>query len=47
MEIIPLKTDLHREFYAEMCRVERWNVRTLRDEIDGMLFEKLKAVVDA
>jgi predicted nuclease of restriction endonuclease-like (RecB) superfamily len=40
VEIIPLKTDLHREFYAEMCRVERWNVRTLRDKIGGMLFER-------
>jgi predicted nuclease of restriction endonuclease-like (RecB) superfamily len=40
VEIIPLKTDLHREFYAEMCRVERWGVRTLRDKIGGMLFER-------
>jgi hypothetical protein len=35
VEIIPLKTELHREFYAEMCRVERWSVRTLRDKIGG------------
>ena len=40
VEIIPLKTDLHRDFYAEMCRIERWNVRTLRDKIGGMLFER-------
>ena len=40
VEIIPLKTDLHREFYAEMCRVERWGVRTLREKIGGMLFER-------
>jgi predicted nuclease of restriction endonuclease-like (RecB) superfamily len=40
VEIIPLKTDLHREFYAEMCRVERWSVRRLRDKIGGMLFER-------
>lgn len=40
VEIIPLKTDLHREFYAELCRVERWSVRTLRDKIGGMLFER-------
>jgi serine/threonine protein kinase len=39
IEIIPLKTDLHCEFYAEMCRVERWSVRPLRDKISGMLFE--------
>lgn len=29
-EIIPFKDDLHRDFYAEMCRIERWSVRTLR-----------------
>jgi predicted nuclease of restriction endonuclease-like (RecB) superfamily len=40
VEIIYLKTELHREFYAEMCRVERWSVRTLRDKIGGMLFER-------
>jgi len=38
--IIPLKTDLEREFYAQMCRVERWNVRTLRRKIQSMLFER-------
>jgi hypothetical protein len=27
VEIIPLKNDLQRDFYAEMCRVERWSVR--------------------
>jgi predicted nuclease of restriction endonuclease-like (RecB) superfamily len=40
VEIIPLKIDLQREFYAEMCRVERWSVRTLRDKVGGMLFER-------
>ena len=30
VEIIALKDPLQREFYAEMCRIERWNVRTLR-----------------
>ena len=39
-EIIPLKDDLQRDFYAEMCRVERWSVRTLRQKIDSMLFER-------
>lgn len=40
VEIIPLNDDLKREFYAEMCRVERWSVRTLRAKIQGMLFER-------
>lgn len=38
--LIPLKDPLQREFYAEMCRVERWSVRTLRKQIDSMLFER-------
>ncbi len=40
VELLPLKKHLQREFYAEMCRVERWSVRTLRQKIDGMLFER-------
>lgn len=40
VEIIYLKEPLKREFYAEMCRVERWSVRTLRGKIGGMLFER-------
>lgn len=40
VEIIPLADPLEREFYAEMCRVERWSVRTLRAKIQSMLFER-------
>lgn len=40
VEIIPVKDPLAREFYAEMCRMERWSVRTLRKKIDGMLYER-------
>jgi len=40
VEIIPFKDELQREFYAEMCRVERWSVRTLRQKISGMLYER-------
>ena len=39
-EIIPLDDDLKRDFYSEMCRIERWSVRTLRQKISGMLFER-------
>jgi predicted nuclease of restriction endonuclease-like (RecB) superfamily len=52
-EILPIKDRLKREFYAEMCRLERWSVRALRQKIDGMLFErtvlsgKAEAVIDA
>jgi len=38
--LIPLKDTVKRDFYAEMCRIERWNVRTLENKIDSMLFER-------
>ena len=40
IEIIPFDDPLKRDFYAEMCRIERWSVRALRDKISGMLFER-------
>ena len=40
LAILPLKEALRRDFYAEMCRIERWSVRTLRAKIGGMLFER-------
>ncbi len=39
-ELIALEDSLKRDFYAEMCRLERWSVRTLRQKIDGLLFER-------
>jgi len=39
-EILPLNKPLQRDFYAEMCRVERWSVRTLRKKIGSMLYER-------
>ena len=53
VEILPLKQPLEREFYAEMCRVERWSVRTLRERIGSQLYmrtaiaKKPEAVVQA
>lgn len=38
--LIPIKDAIKRDFYAEMCRLERWNVKTLRKKIDSMLFER-------
>ena len=40
VELLPMTDNLKRDFYAEMCRVERWSVRTLREKIGGMLFER-------
>jgi len=28
--LIPIKDTIKRDFYAEMCRIEKWNVRTLQ-----------------
>ena len=38
--IIYLADPLQREFYAEMCRMERWNTRTLHQKIQAMLYER-------
>jgi len=39
-EIIFLKDELSRSFYIEICRMERWSVRQLRERIGSMLFER-------
>ena len=39
-EILYLDDPIQRGFYAEMCRVERWSVRTLRDRVRSMLLER-------
>lgn len=38
--LVYLEDQLKRDFYAEMCRIEGWNTRTLAKKIDGMLFER-------
>jgi len=40
VEIIPLKDELQRGFYAELCRIERWSVRHLREKVSGMMYER-------
>ncbi|MDA3883817.1 MAG: PDDEXK nuclease domain-containing protein [Bacteroidales bacterium] len=40
VHIITLKTELERDFYAQMCRIESWSTRTLKDKINSMLFER-------
>ena len=39
-QIIYLDDPLQREFYTQMCRIERWSTRTLQDKIQGMLYER-------
>ncbi|CDI02140.1 conserved hypothetical protein [Candidatus Competibacter denitrificans Run_A_D11] len=38
LALIPLKQPLEREYYAELCRVERWSVRILRERIASQLY---------
>lgn len=39
-ELLYFKDDLQCDFYAEMCRLEKWSVRTLRKKISSMLYER-------
>ena len=38
--LVYLDDPLKRNFYAEMCRIEKWNTRTLDKKIQSMLFER-------
>ncbi|MGV8110899.1 PDDEXK nuclease domain-containing protein [Methanospirillum purgamenti] len=40
VELIKIDNDLQRDFYTQMCRIERWSVRLLKAKIQGMLFER-------
>ena len=40
LALIYLKNPLQREFYTELCRLERWSTRTLQSRIQSMLFER-------
>ena len=38
--IIQIDELLKRDFYIEICRVERWSVRQLQERINSLLFER-------
>ncbi len=40
LRIIPIDDPLKRDFYAEMCRIERWSTRTLAKKIQSLLYER-------
>ena len=40
LDLIYIEEPLKRDFYTEICRLERWSVRTLRAKLDGMLYER-------
>lgn len=38
--IIGLEDPVQRDFYAQMCRLERWSTRALEKKIGGLLYER-------
>lgn len=38
--LLALKEPLQRDYYAQMAGTERWSVRTMRERIDSMLYER-------
>jgi len=38
--LLALKEPMQRDYYAQMAGTERWSVRTLRERIDSMLYER-------
>ncbi len=40
IEVLPLTDPVQRDFYLTMSMHERWGVRTLREKIDAMLYER-------
>ena len=38
--LLPLKDPLQRDYNVQMATAERWSVRTLRERIDSMLYER-------
>ena len=39
-ELISIEQALCREFYSQMCRREAWSVRTLRNRVQAMMYER-------
>lgn len=39
-ELLSIEDPLKRDFYSEMCRVERWSTRTLKHKIGHLLYER-------
>ncbi len=38
--VIFMEDPLKRQFYIEMCKIEKWSVRTFREKINSMLYER-------
>ncbi|GAA3592582.1 PDDEXK nuclease domain-containing protein [Flavivirga amylovorans] len=40
LTILPMEDPLKREFYIQLCIHEKWSVRTFRERINSMLYER-------
>ena len=40
LTLLPVKDPLARDFYAQMCQLEGWSVRTLRERVGSLLYER-------
>jgi predicted nuclease of restriction endonuclease-like (RecB) superfamily len=40
IELTNVKEELARNYYTELCKIEHWSVRDLRDRINSMLYER-------
>lgn len=39
-ELIYIEDEIKREFYIEMCKIEKWSVRTFREKVNSLLYER-------
>lgn len=40
LAVVPIEDPLKRDFYIQMCIHEKWSVRTFRERINSMLYER-------
>ncbi|MBL7087140.1 MAG: DUF1016 family protein [Candidatus Cloacimonetes bacterium] len=41
INLLPIKDELKREFYATLCLKEKWSTRTLQNRISSLLYERI------
>jgi len=39
--VCSIDDELKRDFYAEMCRVQKWSVRSFQKQLNGMLYKRI------
>lgn len=40
LALIPIEDPIKRQFYIDLCKLEKWSVRTFKERINSMLFER-------